>query len=289
MNDTATPDRLDITVDAPSLSECARLLDWLASGASSPIVGAQILLEASPDASVVVARLGPERVGIALIRRLAPVLTCIGPIAIKPDWRGRGFGRRVWNAALAAAGHGALVTTVPSRFAPRWMRDGFRHEGDEIRLKVIAAQQHEIPSDIRLAYKAHVHLLAQYDRLTSRVPRLHMIRSMLANDASRVLVSSDGHALHAWGAVHVTRSGFRIAPMIANGEIQAARLLDALCAIAGPGQQIDLYAPKRNAVAIDLAAERGFVPCETLARLVRGDSPAALTHREFATAHFIGY
>jgi len=209
----------------------------------------------------------------------------LGFYIVRPDLRGRGYGLRIWNAAIAHAGARTIGL------------DG-----------VVAQQGNYRKSGFRLAY-ANIRYGGTIGPLSAPtagiVPLAQLPFSMLEADDARVFpalrtaflrawISARGHigralvrngALAAWGVIRPCRRGYKIGPLVADDRAAAEAVLAALTAAAGAGE-IFLDVPGVNRNALALAQDYGLAPVFETARMYTRAIRPVLLERVFGVTTF---
>jgi GNAT superfamily N-acetyltransferase len=208
----------------------------------------------------------------------------LGCYIVRPELRGRGFGLRIWQAAIAHAGVRTIGLDGVVAQQDNYRKSGFalayrniRHGG---RVAAGGARPGVIPlADIPLP------IVAADDATVFPAPRLDFLRAWIGTTGhmGRALVR-DG-ALMAWGVIRPCRQGFKVGPLIADDRAGAEAVLDALIAAVGGGEVfLDVPEPNRDAVA--LAQSRGLAPVFETARMYTGAVREVALPRIFGVTTF---
>jgi GNAT superfamily N-acetyltransferase len=209
----------------------------------------------------------------------------LGFYIVRKDVRGRGYGLRIWNAAIAHAGSRVIGL------------DG-----------VVAQQQNYGKSGFKLAY-ANVRYggtVAAPDAPKAGVIALSDVplADVEADDAKvfpgsrraflRAWIGSPGHVgcalvregrLAGWGVIRQCRKGRKIGPLVADDRATAEVVLSALLARVGGGE-IFLDVPSINRDAVALAQDLGLAPVFETARMYTGAIPQLRLERVFGVTTF---
>jgi GNAT superfamily N-acetyltransferase len=209
----------------------------------------------------------------------------LGFYIVRQDLRGRGFGLRMWNAAIAHAGPRVIGLDGVVAQQQNYQKSGFRLAYANVRYGGIVAvpdmaQESVVPlSDIPLA------AVEAYDATVFPAPRTAFLRSWIGSPGhvGRALVR-DGE-LVGWGMIRPCRKGHKIGPLVAHDRDVAGTVLQALLAGAGGGE-IFLDAPSINREAAALAQDLGLVPVFETARMYTGPIPPLRLDRVFGVTTF---
>ncbi|MEO1330109.1 MAG: GNAT family N-acetyltransferase [Pseudomonadota bacterium] len=257
-------------------ADCERALHWAEQEGWAPgLEDADILAAASPVGGLI-ARLDARPAASLSSVRYADRTVRLGLHICRAADRGRGLGARVLDHALRRIEARAVtLDAFPAASAPYRDR-GFRTQ-DRIRRYAgvapaaarFAGHQDQALRPIGLAA---LDAVDAFDRAATGAPRRAALSALLAGGATRRVVGlvEDG-GLRGWGAVRAARDAYRIAPLQAEDEACADRLLAALLApIAGAPVLLD--APNRNAAARRLAERWGLTPTFEVERMTRGET-----------------
>jgi GNAT superfamily N-acetyltransferase len=207
----------------------------------------------------------------------------LGFYIVRPDLRGRGYGLRVWNAAIAHAGARTIGLDGVVAQQDNYRKSGFalvyaniRYGG---RIGPLAAPLAELVplTDVPLA------MVEADDVFPS--PRTAFLRAWITarGHIGRALVR-DGK-LAAWGVIRPCRRGHKIGPLIADDRAAAEAVLAALIAAAG-ADEVFLDVPSVNREALALAQGHGLAPVFETARMYTGAIRAVLLERVFGVTTF---
>lgn len=193
----------------------------------------------------------------------------IGFYMVRPEYRGHGFGLRLWETALAGLGHRnvGLEGMPPQR--EKYRQYGFRMDYRNIRFEGRAGGA--VPDAAGIVPLAQVPLaeLLAFDQEVFPAPRQGFLQCWLNMPGSTALAWAPEGTLAGYGMIRPSRQGYRIGPLFAHSPAGANALFDALCARA-PGQAVFLDVPEPNTEAMKLAQTHAMTPgLETLRMYTR--------------------
>jgi len=103
----------------------------------------------------------------------------------------------------------------------------------------------------------------------------------------RSFAAWSGEEMVGFGTIRPCRSGWKVGPLVADGEATARGLLDALIRATGePSPEIFLDLPAANLAAVDLADSLGLVPVFETARMYKGTPPKVEINRIFGVTSY---
>jgi GNAT superfamily N-acetyltransferase len=209
----------------------------------------------------------------------------LGFYIVRPDLRGRGFGLRIWNAAMAHAGARTVGLDGVVAQQANYKKSGF----------VLAYPNIRYGGTVAPAAAPHVGIVALADVSFASVetddatvfpaPRTAFLRAWIGapGHVGRALVR-DGK-LTAWGVIRPCRSGRKIGPLVADDRAAAEALFAALIAASGDGE-IFLDVPSVNRDAVALAQAHGLQPVFETARMYTGTIRPLRLERVFGVTTF---
>jgi ribosomal protein S18 acetylase RimI-like enzyme len=206
----------------------------------------------------------------------------IGFYIVRPEFRGRGFGLRMWNAAVSYLGDRTIgLDGVVARQAS-YQKSGFRLAHRNVRYAGIGGGA--APAGIIDLTTVPFAQAEAYDAAHFPAPRPQFLRRWIAQPESVALAVVKDGALAGYGVVRPCRSGFRIGPLFADSDAIAEDLFRALAARAEGPLSIDT--PEVNSAAIALAERHGMRPMFETARMYTKTAPALPTERIFGITTF---
>ena len=208
----------------------------------------------------------------------------LGFYIVRDDLRGRGYGLRIWNAAIAHArprtiGHDGVVAQQGN-----YRKSGFQLAYANIRYGGRVAPAAAAPAGIVPLADVPFATVAADDATVFPAPRASFLRAWISarGHVGRALVR-DGR-LAAWGVIRPCRTGHKIGPLVADDRAAAEAVFAALVA-AGPGE-VFLDVPSVNRDAAALAHDHGLAPVFETARMYTGAIRPVRLERVFGVTTF---
>ena len=209
----------------------------------------------------------------------------LGFYIVRRDVRGRGYGLRIWNAAMSHAGARVIGLDGVVGQQENYEKSGFALAYANVRYSgTVAAPTAPSASVIPLSDVPFAAVEA-YDRTVFPAPRAAFLRAWIGSPGhlGRALVR-DGR-LAALGVIRPCRTVFKIGPLVADGRNTAEVVLAALLAGAGGGE-IFLDVPSINRDAVALAQDLKLAPVFETARMYTGVIPTLRLERLFGVTTF---
>jgi ribosomal protein S18 acetylase RimI-like enzyme len=207
----------------------------------------------------------------------------IGLYIVKPAFRGRGFGIRIWRHGMRYLGDRNIGLDGVLAQQANYGRSGFRLAYRNIRYQGVVAgigcaqvvPAADLPFDALLAY----------DRRCFPASRARFVSAWIAQPEAVALAALDSGRIAGYGVLRRCRAGRKIGPLFADDDGVATGLIRALAAHA-PGEVVVLDAPQANPAAIALAERHGMKSVFETARMYTKDPPAIAIERVFGVTSF---
>jgi GNAT superfamily N-acetyltransferase len=209
----------------------------------------------------------------------------LGFYIVREDLRGRGYGLRIWDAAINHAGSRVIGLDGVVAQQENYRKSGFKLAYANVRyggtVEAPAAPQGGVIAlgDLPLA------AVEAYDATVFPAPRTAFLRRWIGTPThvGRALVR-DGD-LAGWGVIRPCRKGRKIGPLFADDRAAAEAVLSALLASVGEGE-VFLDVPSIDRDAISLAENLGLAPVFETARMYTGAIPHLQLERVFGVTSF---
>jgi GNAT superfamily N-acetyltransferase len=208
----------------------------------------------------------------------------LGFYIVRPDLRGRGYGLRIWNAAVEHARDRTIGLDGVVAQQDNYKKSGFQLAYANIRYGGRVAPGAAPAKVIALTDVAFATVEAD-DATVFPAPRRAFLRAWIdtSGHIGRALVR-DGR-LAAWGVIRPCRTGCKIGPLVGDDRAAAEIVFAALVASAGGGE-IFLDVPSVNADAVALAQGYGLAPVFETARMYTGAIRPLRLERVFGVTTF---
>ncbi len=231
-----------------------------------------------PQASLAALRCGPQ------VGRMSLFL-------VRPEARGQGFGRAVWQAGIdRLRGTPSLVmddllpglaTQRATGFAAAWTHQ--RHLAAQ---PLVPAAELRVGQSLVDARAAPFAPLVAFDAQSFAFARTGFLRALLGGRGHvvRAVLDAMDRPL-GYGVLRPTRRGTRIGPLVAEDAQVACAILAALMRDAPPGP-VAMDVREDHAAAVALARAAGMSPGFATRRLYSAPPPAMRRDRVFAISGY---
>lgn len=234
--------------------------------------------DADPE-GMFVAELGGEPVATISCARYSDDFGFIGQYIVRPEFRGRGLGLRLWTAGMARlAGCNVGLDGVLDQVA-NYEKSGFRFSHHHIRYGGSPVGK-SASGSVRLDNMPFAELL-DYDRLCFPAGREEFLRSWIAQPESAALgVLRDGK-LAGFAVARKAVAGFKIGPLFADDAPAAESLLLGLAKEVGGPVVIDVPEAAFHPTAEALVQKFGLTEVFRCSRMYTRGRPAVADHKVF--------
>jgi GNAT superfamily N-acetyltransferase len=188
----------------------------------------------------------------------------LGLYIVKPEYRGKGFGLKLWNAAMSHLGRRNVGLDGVKAQQENYSKSGFKLAFRNLRHQGKGGGA--APAGLIDLKAAHFEEIARYDRTVFPASRSNFLRLWTQQPRGVALALWEKGGLGGYGVLRACRHGFKIGPLFANDACIADALFRGLASRV-PGEMIYLDTPEANAAAIRLAGKHGMEPVFETARM----------------------
>jgi len=209
----------------------------------------------------------------------------LGFYIVRGDLRGRGYGLRMWDAAIAHAGPRVIGLDGVVAQQQNYRKSGFELAYANVRYGGIVAATDAPQAGVMALAEVPLTAIEAYDATVFPAPRPAFLRAWTRSSGhfGCALVRDGG--LVGWGVIRPCRKGCKIGPLVADDRATAEVVLSTLLASVGGGE-IFLDVPSINRDAVALAQDRGLVPVFETARMYTGAISPLRLERVFGVTTF---
>ena len=282
----------ELAIRAMTRSEVDVLAGWAAQEGWNPGLHDADIFWAADPAAFIAAELEGELIGGGAITAYGGAFGFMGFFIVRPQFRGRGFGGRLWHARrgrlLDRLRPGASIG-MDGVFAMQdyYAKGGFVFSHRNMRFQADVPEGAGADRDACLVPLAEVpfeHVLA-YDRVCFPAARPEFLRRWIAQDGALALGCLREGQLAGYGVVRRCLEGCKTGPLFADDAAAAEALYTGLAGFAAGGP-LFLDAPENNPAAMALAARHAMREVFGCARMYLGPVPAIARERVFGVTTF---
>jgi GNAT superfamily N-acetyltransferase len=253
-----------LKVRAMRLQEVELALDWAAAEGWNPGLADAACFAVTDPTGFLLGEIDGAPAATISVINYDDRFAFLGFYIVRPDLRGRGYGKRIWQCGLAHAGSRTIGLDGVMAQQENYKKSGFALSHRNIRyggrLSAVSA-----PNTMPLT-AVPFEALAADDATVFPAARPVFLNSWInaPGHIGRALVTDD--QLRAWGVIRPCRVGFKIGPLVADDRGCAEKVLATLVAAVGGGE-IFLDIPEPNHEAAALARSHGLAPVFEAARM----------------------
>lgn len=286
-------------------TDLALALDWAAQEGWNPGIHDAIAFYATDPEGFLLAELADEPIGCISAVRYSSQFGFIGLYIVRPQWRGQGYGLRLWRTAWeqlrgrldpnASIGLDGVLereaTYCKAGFTPVYRH--VRHRCDPQGLAHLKRASFEsqsvpgaipgcivpgsiVPGRIVPLIPPHPQIplehIVQYDAELFPAARPQFLEPWLGHATAAYGVVVD-QQLRGYGVLRPCREGFKVGPLMADSPAIALAILDALIPAAGP-QPVFLDSPDCQPALAELVQRYQLQPVFTCVRMYWGLQPS---------------
>jgi predicted N-acetyltransferase YhbS len=268
-----------VRVRAVARDEMSLFFDWANREAWNPGRFDGPCFHDADPAGMLVAELHGEPVACIGCVGYGDSFGFVGQYIVRPEFRGRGLGLRLWSAGMARlSGRNVGLDGVLAQVG-NYERSGFRFSHHHIRFGGAPAGK-SAPGLARLDTIPFADVLA-YDRQCFPAPREAFLRSWLAQPESVALGLRREGKLAGFGVARRAVEGFKIGPLFADDEAVAESLLLGLVKETGGPILMDVPEASAHPSAEALVRKHGMSEVFRCARMYTNGRPAIAAEKVF--------
>jgi ribosomal protein S18 acetylase RimI-like enzyme len=273
----------NLIVRTMSASEVAMAVDWAATEGWNPgLHDPPCFREVDPDGFFVGVFRGEPVACLAAVA-YDDRFGFIGLYIVKPEFRGKGFGMRVWQHGMRYLGGRNIgldgVVAQQANYQKSGFRLAYRNIRYQGRVSGIGC------ACVTAAANVPFEQLLAYDRQCFPAARERFITAWIAQPDTVALATVDEGRLAGYGVIRRCKAGCKIGPLFADNADVATGLFRALAA-SMPGEVVVLDVPETNPAAVALAERHGMTSVFETARMYTRDAPAIAIDRVFGVTSF---
>ncbi|MGM0423878.1 MAG: GNAT family N-acetyltransferase [Thermodesulfobacteriota bacterium] len=210
----------------------------------------------------------------------------VGFYIVKPDFRGQGYGLKIWNKAVKSLK--GLVVGLDGVVDQQcnYKKSGFSLAHRNIRYQGYGGGNLTDYSNLVSLTNFNFREICRYDRCFFATERTRFLKCWLEQPLSSAIGILYNGKLAGYGLMRKCRSGYKIGPLFAdNTEFAEHLFLYFKCQIAEE-DPIILDTPEANPAAIELAERYNLQPIFETARMYKGKHPDLALERTFGMTTF---
>ena len=270
-----------------SRAEVDLVIDWAATEGWNPgLNDANSFYTADPNGFLVGLLDGVPIATISAIK-YGDSFGFIGFYIVKPEYRGKGYGIKIWNAAMEYLhGRNIGLDGVVSQQG-NYQKSGFKLAYRNIRYCGVGGGDFHSDSVIVDLSKVPFNDLYNYDKQFFPDDRIKFLMSWISQPKITAIgaLNSDGKLI-GYGVVRECRAGYKIGPQFSDTPEIAENLFLTLKSNTPKGSPIFLDIPEVNLEAMELVKRYNMKMVFETARMYTGKIPALPINKIFGVTTF---
>jgi len=260
-------------VAVASRADLDMMVEWAVAEGWNPGLGDAEAFLAADREGFLIARVDGEPAACISVVRYDDRFAFLGLYICRPEFRGKGHGWALWQAAVNRMGERTIGLDGVVAQQANYRKSGFALAHRNVRYGGRVAATAPAGAPIVVVGRDRLDGAIDFDRRHFPAPREGFARAWYSGGGRRLALAwiEDGR-MAGLGVVRPCRTGFKIGPLLADDERVAEGLFAALAAEAGGGE-IFLDLPVPNGAAARMAEAAGMVPVFETARMYRGPAP----------------
>ncbi|QPB18644.1 GNAT family N-acetyltransferase [Rhizobium sp. 007] len=263
----------EFAVRAMRPGELELVLEWARQEGWNPGLDDSLAFQEADPSGFFIGAVGEVPVGSISVVKYGEHLAFLGLYIVHPDFRGKGYGKALWNAGMASAADRTIGLDGVVAQQENYRKAGFEPAYTTIRYGGIPAV---FPQSSLLAHPVSDKLdgLFRYDAAIFTEPRNAFVAAWCKRRRGRkTAIARKSGKIRGYATIRRCYEGYKIGPLFAADTDTAAALLAELLPEAG-GEPVFIDVPAENREAIALAESMGLEPVFETARMYRGTAPA---------------
>jgi len=210
----------------------------------------------------------------------------VGFYIVKPEYRGKGYGLKLWNEALSKLKTQNLSLDGVLAQQSNYKKSGFKLAYSNIRFESKAVKtQVDSTNIVRLTDDLFRDILA-YDSKLFPVPRAVFLKHWLKQPESTALAVIENGIVKGYGMIRKCRKGYKIGPLFADDKYIAEKLFISLQNSVAKSEPFSLDTPEVNLYAVALADKHDMKRAFETARMYTKNQPDINLNQVFGVTTF---
>ncbi len=267
-------------------SEIDLAVEWAAAEGWNPgLYDAECFYGADPE-GFLVGLLGDEPVSCISVVKYGSLFGFLGFYIVKPAYRNRGYGLRIWTAGLARLQGRIVGLDGVILQQENYKKSGFTQAYRNVRYQGFGGGHCFFDPNIVPLQAISFEDVAAYDQPFFPDDRKGFLRSWLNQPGCTALGIMHNRKLSGYGVIRQCRYGYKIGPLFSDTPLDAERLFSALKATISEKEALFIDIPEVNPGALDLVHQHDMAIVFETTRMYAGKIPLLPLERIFGVTTF---
>lgn len=218
--------------------------------------------------------------------RYAQAFGFIGFYIVKSEFRGRGFGRQIWDFAMKRLQVPCVGLDGVVEQQDFYCKSGFVLAHRNIRYQGSADRQANLCTEIKRYQPKYFECLMAYDAIHFGFPRKSFLKSWLSQVNHTAIILHSANAIKGYGVIRKCLEGYKIGPLFADDYHSAKEIMQALLNSIPSGESFFLDIPEPNLFAQDLVEQYQMDKVFETARMYLGTAFSLPINQIFGISSF---
>jgi GNAT superfamily N-acetyltransferase len=278
----------DYTIKTMSLDNLKQAIAWAAAEGWNPGLHDAECFYAADPTGFLMGCLEDEPIASIAVVKYGHRFGFLGLYIVKPDFRGQGYGWRLWQTGLASLDNRIIGLDGVVEQQSNYLKSGFQLAYRNIRYEGFQTDElTTVTSSLVVPLKALPWAeIIQYDQAFFPDERHAFLRAWLTQPDSHGLGLRLQNQLVGYGVIRRCQHGYKLGPLFADTPEFAEALFLALRAQVPIGSPFYLDVPEVNKAAMALAAGYGLKSMFETARMYTPHVPDLPLDRIFGVTSF---
>ncbi|MEA4917504.1 GNAT family N-acetyltransferase [Proteiniphilum sp.] len=210
----------------------------------------------------------------------------LGFYIVKPEYRGKGYGLKLWNTAMAYLQSRNIGLDGVVEQQANYKKSGFKFAYSNIRYEGAAISTAERFPELVPLSEVPFDEIVKYDAALFPASRSQFLHRWVKQPGSLALAALRDGKVKGYGVIRKCRAGYKIGPLFADAADLSHKLFLALGNGIASGSKIYLDIPEVNHAAIQLAENRGMKKVFGTARMYTKYQPDIDLNKVFGVTTF---
>lgn len=267
-------------------AEIQTAVDWAASEGWNPgLQDAGCYAAADPEGFLIGLLDGAPVATISALRYGAS-FGFLGFYIVRPEYRGKGYGMRIWNAGMKyLEGRNIGLDGVVAQ-QDNYRKSGFRLAYRNVRYQGVGGGSAPEIGEIVPLSSLPFETVDAYERPFFPTGRSAFVRAWIQQPDGHALGVLRNGTLQGYGVIRRCRSGYKVGPLFADTPELAAVLFQSLKSRVSPSDPVFLDTPEVNEAAVRLAEGHDMSIVFETARMYTREIPDLPLNRVFGVTSF---
>lgn len=210
----------------------------------------------------------------------------LGFYIVKPEYRGRGYGWRIWQAGLEYLKGCNIGLDGVVEQQENYKKSGFKLAFRNIRYQACGGGQWPGNTGVVELNTLPFDTINAYSKAFFPADRAAFIQAWITQDKAVSLGIIQSDVLAAYGVLRACHTGYKVGPLFADSAQLADTLFQSLRSKASPSNAVYLDVPEVNVAAVELAQRYDMNVVFETARMYTGQRPEMPLPRIFGMTSF---